>query len=512
MSLSADGTRVAIGATDNDGSGNDVGHVRIYEFKLNSYADLSGNTLIVKKSTVNDGASVQVNVVQAESEQYLEGTASDSFAITKATPTITVVDASGNSLGNTLTKQFGDSLTLIPSSSSTGAFTFLSSDPSAASIDANGVVTLLRDSPDAVNMTTITITQAEDANFNSATFEVVLTVNRATTIVDPSYVIQDVVYAPDLSFNLARPSTNQDEPIGNYAWDSQTPTVATVTTGGFVTILKAGNAFLRFTQGGTQHYTQTTNNYYFTVFKADPVIVDNLPRVDHREVVPLTGITSTSDASFNFTSSAPEIADISGNNLLLKEVGTTIITVSQDATDNYNAWDASFVFISNICFPAGTPIQCDQGIIAIEKMDPSVHTIRGKKVVGITRSVSLYDKYLVCLKKDCVAPNVPSQDTVMTKTHQVFFRGQMVKAGDLVKRGVQGVEKVKYNDEVLYNVLMEKHDKMLVNNLICETLHPEHDIAKAFVHCQSLSDEEKREFCQWYNYEFKQRNKSAKRR
>ena len=36
VSLSSDGTRVAIGANDNDGNGSDSGHVRIY--------DLSGNT------------------------------------------------------------------------------------------------------------------------------------------------------------------------------------------------------------------------------------------------------------------------------------------------------------------------------------------------------------------------------------------------------------------------------------------------------------------------------------
>ena len=36
--------------------------------------------------------------------------------------------------------------------------------------------------------------------------------------------------------------------------------------------------------------------------------------------------------------------------------------------------------ISNICFPAGTPITCDQGNIPIEHLNPKVHTIRGKKL------------------------------------------------------------------------------------------------------------------------------------
>ena len=35
-----------------------------------------------------------------------------------------------------------------------------------------------------------------------------------------------------------------------------------------------------------------------------------------------------------------------------------------------------------------------------------------------------------------------------------------------------------YNSETLFNVLLKKHDKMMINNLICETLHPENIAAK----------------------------------
>ena len=34
---------------------------------------------------------------------------------------------------------------------------------------------------------------------------------------------------------------------------------------------------------------------------------------------------------------------------------------------------------------------------------------------------------------------------------------------------------------MLYNVLMEEHDKMVVNNLICETLHPENGMDEAIL-------------------------------
>jgi hypothetical protein len=42
------------------------------------------------------------------------------------------------------------------------------------------------------------------------------------------------------------------------------------------------------------------------------------------------------------------------------------------------------------------------------------------------------------------------------------------------------VKRVKNNGETVYNVLMENHETMSINNLICETLHPDNLIAKIY--------------------------------
>ena len=45
--------------------------------------------------------------------------------------------------------------------------------------------------------------------------------------------------------------------------------------------------------------------------------------------------------------------------------------------------------------------------------------------------------------------------------------------------------------KVLYNILLEKHDQMMVhNNLIVETLHPDNTIAKLAVLTKNMSEEE----------------------
>ena len=129
-----------------------------------------------------------------------------------------------------------------------------------------------------------------------------------------------------------------------------------------------------------------------------------------------------------------------------------------------------------ICFPKGTPVDTDQGIISIEKLNTDKHTIRGKEIVAITQSRPL-QKHIVCFEKDSLSKNVPSQQTLCSMEHKVFYKGEMIKARDIVDV-CENVTFNPYNGETLYNVLLKKHDKMMINNLICETLHPENIAAK----------------------------------
>jgi hypothetical protein len=74
---------------------------------------------------------------------------------------------------------------------------------------------------------------------------------------------------------------------------------------------------------------------------------------------------------------------------------------------------------------------------------------------------------------------LPLQPTIITKDHKIEYLGQLVPAERFLNVSCE-VQKVKYNGEVLYNVLLEKHGRMNVNNMICETLHPENVIAKLY--------------------------------
>ena len=131
-----------------------------------------------------------------------------------------------------------------------------------------------------------------------------------------------------------------------------------------------------------------------------------------------------------------------------------------------------------ICFPAGTPVKTDQGNIAIEKIDPAVNTIHNKPIVAITQSYMDEDT-IVCIEKHALGINIPNKKTYISNYHGIVYNNKLIPAKQFVGR-LRGVHNVKYNKEVLYNVLMEKHYIINVNNMRVETLNPKNIVAKLY--------------------------------
>jgi hypothetical protein len=134
---------------------------------------------------------------------------------------------------------------------------------------------------------------------------------------------------------------------------------------------------------------------------------------------------------------------------------------------------------SNICFPAGTPIQTDQGIFNIELLNPAIHTIQCEPILHITQTVTL-NKYLICFEESSLKINIPTKKTIMSKDHKIEFGGQMVAAERFLNYS-KAVKKVMYTGDVLYNVLLPAYSTINVNGLRCETLHLENRIAKLYM-------------------------------
>lgn len=167
---------------------------------------------------------------------------------------------------------------------------------------------------------------------------------------------------------------------------------------------------------------------------------------------------------------------------------TQVIIYFNEGLDKLSyLWQSTHNVINPICFPAGTPVQTDQGTTAIEKINCKKHTIKGKKIVAITKTVTMEDT-VICIEKDSLGQNIPSQQTIISRNHKLLYNKEMIKAKNLIGK-VEGVYNKKYNGEVLYNVLLERHNTMMVNNLVVETLDPKNIIAKLYN--GSYSEEQK---------------------
>ena len=172
------------------------------------------------------------------------------------------------------------------------------------------------------------------------------------------------------------------------------------------------------------------------------------------------------------------------------QIGFNRNTTSSNDSLNYTSTINNVLFLTNIlesspppiqgtvCFPAGTLVKCDQGIIEIQKLKPRVNTLHGLPIVAITDTYSM-DKEMVCIEKDALRKNYPNQTTLISPRHKVYYKGKMKAAFRLVESH-KGVSFVKYDGEKLYNVLLDVYGTMSVNGLVCETLHPANPIAKIY--------------------------------
>jgi hypothetical protein len=198
-------------------------------------------------------------------------------------------------------------------------------------------------------------------------------------------------------------------------------------------------------------------------------------------------VTSIGESAFQGCTSLTSITFLG----LIPTIGSNNFSITGDNVtysqalnaENPNLAGMLAMFTTNtliypICFPAGTPVETDQGSIAIEKINPSVNTIKGKNIIAITKTITVEDN-IVCIEKDAIGPNIPSQKTFISRNHELLYNKQMIKAKNLIGV-VDGVYNKKYNGEILYNVLLDKYDKMMVNNLIVETLDPKNIVAQLY--------------------------------
>ncbi len=138
------------------------------------------------------------------------------------------------------------------------------------------------------------------------------------------------------------------------------------------------------------------------------------------------------------------------------------------------------IICGTICFLSGSMVLTDQGPVAIEYLIPHEHTIFQQEILFVSITYSLEDT-LVCIRKNALGKYVPLRDTYLSNNHKIYYpyKNTFVEAGSIV--GHRGVHRIPYENQLMYNVLLEKPGIMNVNNLIAETLDPRNPIVEELI-------------------------------
>ena len=271
------------------------------------------------------GGSATLYITQAATANYLAVTITASITVNKASPNLTFADIAAT---------YGDAdLTLVPSSNSDGAYTFLVSDSNVASITGanNNILHII-----GAGSATLTITQAATANYLAKTVTASITVNKAS----PNLTFANIVATyGDADFELLPLSTSD----GAYTFSVSDSNIVGLALYYSDTIAKfntSGTVTLTITQAATANYLAKTVTASITVNKASPNltfanIVATYGDADF-ELLP----SSNSSGSYSFSVSDSNVASITGanNNILdIVGAGSATLYITQTATADYLA-------------------------------------------------------------------------------------------------------------------------------------------------------------------------------
>jgi len=361
--------------------------------------------------------------------------ASGGFGSSTLTMTLTILGATaavGDFKDVTYTKTASSSNTLsifAPTSSSPGAWSFSSSDPTVASITSSGnigSITVYKS-----GKTTITASQAVSGNYGATSKTMVLTVNSAptySTLEDLQKVVGDIP-------QTILPPTSTS--AGAWTYTSSDPEVVSI-TGQKLNFGNAGSAVITLTQAVNDYWLSGSTTFKVTVLGTTPT-VGTLSPVKVEVGQTLTTITnpgSNSTGKWKYSITDSTIAKVVNNAIVGVAVGTTTIIATQSPGGKYgqsNSVQAILTVVAATPKPTPTPTP-KASTSATPKPTPIPSaTTATKPVVKVT------------VKKRVI--NVAVKGSIVT----VLINGKKKKLGDnTVKPGANTVI-VKVGTTAIFN-------------------------------------------------------------
>gem|GEM_PF-5284272 len=292
-----------------------------------SFAIADGNIATVTGSTttiVGAGSTI-VTLTQAADDNYNSAVATMTLTVNKIRPAISFDD---------ITKNFDDAdFNLSATSSSTGAFSFAIGDGNIATVTGSTTTIV------GAGSTLVTVTQAADANYNSAVATMTLTINKIRPAINFDDISKDF---DDADFNLSATSSS----TGAFSFAIADGNIATV-TGSTTTIVGAGSTLVTVTQAADNNYNSALATMTLIIGKATPVIVFNDVTKNSQDAAFNLTATSSSTGAFSYSMTDGTVATVTGSTTTIVGVGSTLVTLTQVADDNYNSAVATMTLTVN---------------------------------------------------------------------------------------------------------------------------------------------------------------------
>lgn len=210
-----------------------------------------------------------------------------------------------------------------------GNYTYSSNNTAIADVCGNIIL------PKSAGSTTIAFTQAASGATSSKSGTIPLTISQITPTIG-TLSVPDKNYG-DATFNLTAPTSDS---AGAFTYTSSNTAVATVTTGGTVTIVGAGSTTITATQASSGNYTSGSISATLVVSPIAPTIGTFTISTKNFGDTSFNLTTPTSDSNGAFTysidASGAGVASVTSDGVVtIIGVGTATITATQEASGNF---------------------------------------------------------------------------------------------------------------------------------------------------------------------------------
>lgn len=197
------------------------------------------------------------------------------------------------------------------------------------------------------------------------------------------------------------------------------------------------------------------------------------------------GIWNTVYGTTNFDITAEVCDEQGGCYIQVTTHNNDTITTNNNTTFNYGQevqfWLKFTILDQPIaaqsCFRRGSLIKTDQGNLKIENIVTGYNTINNNIIKRVTQSYNS-DGVIVKVDKNSLGENKPENDLYIQKDHKL-----LISPFDFAS--LLSTNKITFlnsdNEEILYNILLDSHETMKVNNIEVETLNPDLLVSKYFM-------------------------------